>query len=46
MQDELEPIVDDPPTKYDESDDLENTKKTLHERGWYFNMKKGPGVEF
>tara|TARA_B100001093_G_scaffold19706_1_gene17755 strand:- start:1213 stop:1386 length:174 start_codon:yes stop_codon:yes gene_type:complete len=46
LQDELEPII------HDESDEIEKEKrkdyilKPLHERGWKFNIEKGPGVEF
>ena len=49
MQDELEPILHES-TEEDESDRIEKEKnilnKPLHERGWKFNMEKGPGVEF
>ena len=51
MQDELEPILHES-TEEDESDRIEKEKrkdyilKTLHERGWKFNMEKGPGAEF
>ena len=52
MQDELEPIIHPSPEHFDESDEIESLKrkdyilKPLHERGWKFNMEKGPGVEF
>ena len=52
MQDELEPIIHPSPEHFDESDEIESLKKEdlkkkkLHERGWQFNMEKGPGVEF
>jgi hypothetical protein len=52
MQDELEPIIHPSPDYFDESDEIESIKeanlkkKSLHERGWHFNMEKGPGVEF
>ena len=50
MQDELEPILHDS-TERDESDEIEEAKKLkdnkkMNERGWFFNMEKGPGVEF
>jgi hypothetical protein len=53
MQDELEPIIHPSPEYFDESDEIESLKeaslkkeKKINERGWFFNMEKGPGVEF
>ena len=53
MQDELEPIIHPSPEYFDESDEIESLKeaslkkkKKINERGWVFNMEKGPGVEF